>query len=102
VSPISRLAINLKYLRLAGDLTQEQLAEIAGMGFKFYQTIEGGRKPQIKLETMQRLAKPFGLEVWQILAPLSYVRRAKFKRPKPKRAAERGPRAKWKGILSRR
>jgi transcriptional regulator with XRE-family HTH domain len=95
VSPISRLAQNLRYLRLAADLTQEQMAEVLVMGLKFYQTLEAGRKPQIKLETVERLAKPFAIEAWQLLAPPSILQRSKIKTPVAKTFAKRGPRAKW-------
>lgn len=100
VLPIVQLAENLKYLRLRADidLTQEQVAEAAGFEFKFYQKLENGKKPQIKLETVERLAKPFGLQVWQLLAPASVLRRAKIRKPVTTSAAPRGPRAKWKGI----
>lgn len=73
------------------------MAEAVGFEFKFYQKLENGKKPQIKLETVERLAKPFGLEVWQLLAPPSVLRRAKIRKPSIKSTAPRGPRAKWKG-----
>lgn len=97
MTPTLRLAQNLRYLRLRADLTQEQIAEIVGFEFKFYQKLEGGRKPQIKVETVERLAKPFGLEAWQLLAPPGTLRRAKVKLPKTRTPSPRGPRAKWKG-----
>ena len=95
--PVSQLAQNLRYLRLRANLTQEQMADVAGFGLKFYQLLEGGRKPQIKLETVERLARPFGLSVWQILAPMAVLRRIKAKSPRPRTKSLRGPRAKWKG-----
>lgn len=99
VLPVVQLAENLRYLRLRADidLTQEQMAEAVGFEFKFYQKLENGKKPQIKLETVERLAAPFGLAVWQILAPASVLRRAKVRKPSIKLVAPRGPRAKWKG-----
>lgn len=97
VVPILQLAQNLRYLRLRADLTQEQMAEITGFEFKFYQKLEGGRKPQIKVETVERLARPFVLEAWQLLAPAAVLRRAKAKTPTPRMRSLRGPRAKWKG-----
>ncbi len=97
MTPTLRLAQNLRYLRLRADFTQEQMAEIVGFEFKFYQKLEGGRKPQIKVETVERLAKPFGLEAWQLLAPPGTLRRAKIKFPKTRTPSSRGPRAKWKG-----
>ncbi|MBI5692026.1 MAG: helix-turn-helix domain-containing protein [Verrucomicrobia bacterium] len=93
MNPLRRLAISLRHLRLSAGLTQEQMAEVAGFEFKFYQKIENGRKPQVKLETVERLGRPFGLEVWQILAPIEALRRMKTKRPRPKSPAKRGPRA---------
>ena len=102
MTPTSRLAQNLKFLRLAANLTQEQMAEVAEMDLVFYRTLEAGRKPRIRVDTVERLAKPFRLEVWQILAPPSVLSRVKIKHPKPQKAAIRGPRAKWKGIRSRR
>lgn len=97
MTSILRLAQNLRYLRLRAHLTQEQMAEIAGFDFKFYQKLEGGRKPQLKIETVERLGRPFGLEAWQLLSPQTMIPRAKMKIPTPRTPAPRGPRAKWKG-----
>jgi hypothetical protein len=74
------------------------MAEIAGFEFKFYQKLEGGRKAQIKLETVERLSKPFGLEAWTLIAPENLLKGAKPKLPRPRSKSARGPRAKWKGI----
>ncbi len=101
MTPIQQLAQNLRTLRLSADLTQEQMAEIVGFEFKFYQKLEGGRKPQIKVETVERLGKPFGLEVWQLLAPAAAFKRAKARIPLPRTRSPRGPRAKWKGEVKR-
>lgn len=101
VPPILRLAENLRYLRLRGDFTQEQMAEMMGFEFKFYQKLEGGKKSQVKVETVERLGKPFGLEVWQLLAPLAVLRRIKLRMPAPRTRSARGPRAKWKGVPKR-
>lgn len=73
------------------------MAEITGFEFKFYQKLEGAKKAQIKVETVERLGKPFGLEPWQLLAPPAVFSRAKVKFPIPRTKAARGPRAKWKG-----
>lgn len=97
VPPISQLAQNLRYLRLRADFTQEQMAEVVAFEFKFYQKLEGGRKAQVKVETVERLGKPFGLAAWQMLAPHPVFRRAKAKIPVARTSARRGPRAKWKG-----
>lgn len=76
------------------------MAEVVGFEFKFYQKLECGRKPQIKIETVERLARPFGIEIWQLLAPATVLRRAKLRFPKTKAPSPRGPRAKWKGIAA--
>lgn len=36
---------------------------------RFYQVLESGGKKQIWLETVERLAKPFGIEAWQLISP---------------------------------
>ncbi len=77
------------------------MAEAVGFEFKFYQKLEGGRKPQVKVETVERLGKPFGLDAWQMLAPTTVFKRAKAKNPLPRTRAQRGPRAKWKGEAKR-
>ncbi len=74
------------------------MAEIVGFDFKFFQKLEGGRKPQIKVETVERLGKPFGLEAWQLLGPNALLKKAKIKKaPAPRTPSPRGPRAKWRG-----
>ncbi|HQL22549.1 MAG: Helix-turn-helix domain protein [Verrucomicrobia bacterium ADurb.Bin122] len=66
---LALIASRLRELRLRHGLTQQEFAELAGVGFKFYQLLESGRKKQIWLETVERLAAPYGLAVWQFLAP---------------------------------
>jgi transcriptional regulator with XRE-family HTH domain len=63
------IATRLRQLRHRHGLTQQEFAELAGLGFKFYQQLESGRKKQIWLETIVRLAEPYGLEPWQFLSP---------------------------------
>ncbi len=69
VPDIRELAQRLRLLRRARGLTQEQFAEHAGLSYKFYQQIESGRKKQVWLETLDRIAAGFGLESWQLLSP---------------------------------
>jgi hypothetical protein len=68
------------------------MAEVVGFELKFYQKLENGRKSQIKVETVERLAKPFGLEVWHILAP--ELAGAGVKIPRARSRSVRGPRVK--------
>ena len=69
VSTLPGLASRLRRLRQRHKLTQERFAEAIGLNYKFYQQIEAGRKKQIWLETVERLAAGFGLEAWQLLGP---------------------------------
>ena len=69
VPTFATLSHRLRQLRESSGLTQEEFAEKAGVGYKFYQQIESGRKKQIWLETVARLAAGFGLEAWQLLGP---------------------------------
>jgi transcriptional regulator with XRE-family HTH domain len=69
MSTLTDLSKRLRQLRRRHGLTQEQFAEIAGISYKFFQQIESGRKKQIWLDTVERLASGFGLEAWQLLAP---------------------------------
>jgi transcriptional regulator with XRE-family HTH domain len=72
----------LKQLRTIRGLTQEAFAELAGISYKYYQAIETGRKPDLRLSTLERLAKGHGLEVYDLFSPRlppSLKRRNKLK-----------------------
>jgi len=56
-------------LREVHGLTQEGFAELSGITYKYYQQIEAGRKPELRLSTLERLAKAYGIEVYQLLSP---------------------------------
>ncbi len=59
---------NLRLLRVRHDLTQEGAAEMAGFEYKHYQKIESGRRPNVRLDTLERLAHAFGLEASQLIS----------------------------------
>ncbi len=44
------------------SLTQEQVAELADISYKHYQAIEGGKRSDIRISTLEKLAKAFGKE----------------------------------------
>ncbi|MCF7761755.1 MAG: helix-turn-helix domain-containing protein, partial [Cephaloticoccus sp.] len=48
-------------------LTQEILAERAGLTYKHYQQVEAGRKPDIRLTTLIKIAHALEVEPWQLL-----------------------------------
>ena len=66
---LKRLLTRLKQLRAAHGLTQEEFAERSGISYKYYQAVEAGRKPDLRLSTLQRLAAAYSIEVWELLAP---------------------------------
>lgn len=66
---VKRLLTRLKQLRELHGYTQERFAEIAGMSYKYYQAVEGGRKADLRLSTLERLADAYRIEVYELLAP---------------------------------
>jgi transcriptional regulator with XRE-family HTH domain len=57
----------VKQLREALGLTQESFAERAGLGYKYYQSVEAGRRRDIRLSTLEKLAKACGLELSELV-----------------------------------
>lgn len=62
-----RLLARVKALREALGLSQEVFAERAGLKYKHYQAIEAGRKIDIRLSTLEKLAKACRLELGELL-----------------------------------
>lgn len=56
----------IKGLREARGLSQEAFAERAGLKYKHYQAVEAGRKTDIRLSTLVKLARALGLELWEL------------------------------------
>jgi transcriptional regulator with XRE-family HTH domain len=63
------LAKRLKDLRSASGLTQETVAELASLSYKHYQSLEAGRKPDIRLSSLMQIAEAYGIEGWELLHP---------------------------------
>lgn len=59
---------NLRLLRDRHGLTQESAAEMAGFEYKHYQKIESGRRPNLRLDTLERLATAFGIQASQLIS----------------------------------
>jgi transcriptional regulator with XRE-family HTH domain len=75
----------VRSLREAAGLTQEEFAEKAGVSYKYYQALEAGRKADVRLSTLVRLSKAFGLELWELFSPGEIVPRladARSSRPR--------------------
>lgn len=66
---LATLLLRLRELRNAHNLTQERFAERAGISYKYYQALEAGRKRELRLTTLERLAAAYDIEVWELLAP---------------------------------
>lgn len=62
-----RLMARVKQLRKARELSQEAFAERAGLDYKYYQHVESGRKRDLRISTLEKLAKACGLEPWELL-----------------------------------
>jgi transcriptional regulator with XRE-family HTH domain len=66
---LERLIQRIRQLREQRGLTQEAFAEEAQISYKYYQAVEAGRKIDLRLSTLERLAKAHGLEVWELMLP---------------------------------
>jgi transcriptional regulator with XRE-family HTH domain len=64
---LPHLLKRLKRLRKRAGLTQEQFAEQAGMSYKYYQQIEAGRKSDLRLSTLERLASAHRMKLSRLL-----------------------------------
>lgn len=58
-----QLRKRLRELRRDAGWTQEQLAEKAGLNYKHYQEIERGGKREVRLSTLECLARAFGINI---------------------------------------
>ena len=52
-----QIGSKVRKLRTKLGMTQEGLAEIAGIDYKYIQKIEGKNPPNLKVETIEKLAK---------------------------------------------
>ncbi len=82
MTTLHQLSKRLKELRTEHGITQEEFGVIAGFGQKHYQQIESGKKKQIWLETVERLAAAYNLEAWQLLSPIYPTKTKLAKKPK--------------------
>ncbi len=52
-----KIGNKIRELRTQLGMTQEGLAEITGIDYKYIQKIEGKKPPNLKVETIEKLAK---------------------------------------------
>jgi transcriptional regulator with XRE-family HTH domain len=68
-SSASLLLKNIKLLRERHGLTQERVAELSGIDYKFYQSIETGRRPNVTLSTLDQIAGVYGIPGQKLISP---------------------------------
>jgi transcriptional regulator with XRE-family HTH domain len=68
---LPQLLERLKQLRKDAGLTQEQFAERAGMSYKYYQQVEAGRKRDLRLSTLERLARAHRIDLCELFVKRS-------------------------------
>lgn len=64
-----RFGWKVKKLRRKRHLTQEKFAELAEIDYKYLQRIEGKTPPNIRLETIEKLAKTLKIKPSELLEP---------------------------------
>lgn len=63
------LRSNLKRLRLGQEMTQERVAMLTNLSYKYYQSLEAGRIDNPTYLSIERLARLFKVEYWQLFYP---------------------------------
>lgn len=58
-----KIAKRLRELRKKHKYTQEKLSELSGVDYKHIQLLEGKKPPASRIDTLEKLAKAFGLSV---------------------------------------
>lgn len=66
---IERLRGHLRKLREIRGVSQEEFAHLAGIDYKFYQSIEAGRRKELRVSSIEKIAKVYGLQAYQLLGP---------------------------------
>ncbi len=54
-------------LRKESGLTQEKLAELASIDYKYLQKIEGSSPPALRIDTLERIAKALKINPHKLL-----------------------------------
>jgi transcriptional regulator with XRE-family HTH domain len=65
---LSPLAKRIRELRLGGGLTQDALAEAAGISRQQIQNLEVGRSENPSASTLHKLAKALGIEAAELIS----------------------------------
>lgn len=57
-----KIAKRIKEFRNKKKLTQEKLSSLTGIDYKYIQKIEGKNPPNLKVETIEKIAKALGIK----------------------------------------
>ena len=69
MTALAALSANIRKARLSRGWSQESTAEKAGLSFRHYQDIEAGRRAGIRLATIEKIAKIYHVQGWEMLQP---------------------------------
>lgn len=70
MSLIHIFASNLRLIRIEKNLSQEKLAEIAGLHRTYISAVERERR-NISIEGIEKIAKALGVDAYSLLLPLT-------------------------------
>lgn len=62
-----QFAQKIKKLRKSRGLTQEELADLTAIDYKYIQRLEGKTPPAVKIDTIQRIAKALKVDPSKLL-----------------------------------
>jgi len=62
-----KFGFKLRVLRAKKKLTQEKLADLAGIDYKYVQMLEGKDPPSPTLNTVEKLAKAFKMRIPKLI-----------------------------------
>jgi len=62
-----KIGKKLRKLRKKKGATQEELANLVNIDYKYLQKIEGKNPPNIKIETLEKLAKGFNISLSKLM-----------------------------------
>jgi len=63
----TKFGANLRKYRKLRKLTQQRLAELAGIDYKYVQRLEGKKPTAVRIDTMARLAKALKIPPFKLL-----------------------------------
>jgi transcriptional regulator with XRE-family HTH domain len=90
VSDASHFVANrLRQLRSLAALSQEQTADLVGVTFKYYQRLESGSVLGIRLSTIEKITKAYGVDLGAFFSkPTPKVRKFKALPPPHRKKRE--------------